>query len=161
MNDENLFTAYLNWWQNYVGSSVAVYSEFMKSYMDFTKSWLRSGTIVQLPQLNGTFGMASMVKGVDIIGANISGDKQITLYLRYTDNGIAPPITIQAGGVRFNFDIDVSRMFKSPFKLSGALSGSSKVDAGWKSPLEVTVELAGDFPTLNDVNVIGISLYKQ
>jgi hypothetical protein len=160
LNDENLFTAYLNWWQSYVGASVAMYSEFMKSYMDFTKSWMWPGTTTaQLPQLNGAFGMASMVKGVDIIGANKSGDKQITLYLRYTDNGIAPPISIQAGGI--NFDVDASRMFKAPFGLSGVLSGSSKVSAGWRSPLELKVELVGHFATLNDVNIVGISIQKQ
>jgi hypothetical protein len=160
MNGENLFTAYLNWWQSYVRASVATYSEFLKSYMNFTKSWLLPGTTTaQLPQLNGAFGMASMVKGVDIIGANKSGDKQITLYLRYTDNGIAPPISIQAGGI--NFDVDVSRTVKPPFKLSGVLSGSIKVSAGWRSPLEVKVELVGDYTTLNDVNIVGISIQKQ
>ena len=110
MNDENLLNAYLSWWKNYAGTWAAVYSEFMKSYMDFTKSWwLWPGTTTttQLPQLNGAFGMASMVKGVDIMGANISGDKQITLYLRFTDDGITPPLSIQAEGI--NFDVNVSR----------------------------------------------------
>ncbi|MDQ3848348.1 MAG: hypothetical protein M3261_05260, partial [Thermoproteota archaeon] len=66
---------------------------------------------------------------------------------------------IQAGGI--NFDVDVSRTFKPPFKLSGVLSGSSRVSAGWRSPLEVKVELVGDFTTLNDVNIVGISIQKQ
>lgn len=138
-----------------------MYNQFMRGYMDLTEGWLRSGTIAQLPQLNSVFGTASMVKGVDIIGANITGDKQITLYLKYNGNESAPPIIIQAGAVRFNFDVYVSSIYKTPFKLSWFLSGNSKVNAGWKSPLEVVVELVGDTITLNDGNIIGISVHNQ
>ena len=138
-----------------------MYNQFMRGYMDLTEGWLRSGTIAQLPQLNSVFGTASMVKGVDIIGANITGDKQITLYLKYNGNESAPPIIIQAGAVRFNFDVYVSSIYKTPSKLSWFLSGNSKVNAGWKSPLEVVVELVGDTITLNDGNIIGISVHNQ
>ena len=50
---------------------------------------------------------------------------------------------------------------KLHFKLSWILSGNSKVNADWKSPLAVAVELAGDTTTLNDVNIIGISVHRQ
>jgi hypothetical protein len=161
LNGENLFAATLNLWQNYTRAWIETYNEFMRGYMNLTKSWLRSETTAQLPQLNSVFGMASMVKGVDITGANVTGDKQITLYLRYNGNESAPPIIIQAGAVRFNFDVDVSSIYKTPFKLSWVLSGNSKVNADWKSPLAVAVELAGDTTTLNDVNIIGISVHRQ
>jgi hypothetical protein len=82
-------------------------------------------------------------------------------YIRYNGNESAPPIIIQAGAVRFNLDVDVSSIYKTPFKLSWVLSGNSKVNADWKSPLAVTVELAGDTTTLNDVNIIGISVHRQ
>ena len=129
--------------------------------MDLTEGWLRSGTIAQLPQLNSAFGTASMVKGVDILGANITVDKEITLYLKYNGNEGAPPILIQAGAVRFNFDVYFSSIYKTPFMLSWLLSGNSKVNSGWKSPLTVVVELVGDTITLNDVNIIGISVHNQ
>jgi hypothetical protein len=50
---------------------------------------------------------------------------------------------------------------KLHFKLSLVLSGNSKVNADWKSPLAVAVELAGDTTTLNDVNIVGISVHRQ
>ncbi|MDQ3873700.1 MAG: hypothetical protein M3258_08845 [Thermoproteota archaeon] len=56
----------------------------MKGYLDSTKAWWRSRIITQLPQINGALGIASMVRAVDdIIGANITGDKQIMLNLGY------------------------------------------------------------------------------
>lgn len=138
-----------------------MYNQFMRNYIDLTESWLYSGTIAQLPQLNSAFGTASMVKGVDIIGANITGDKQVTLYLKYNGKGIAPPLIIRAGAVRFNFDAYFSWIYKTPFKISWLLSGNSKVKAEWKSPLAVAVELVGDTITLNDVNIIGVSVHNQ
>jgi hypothetical protein len=92
LNGENFFATTLNLWQNYAQTWSEMYNQFMRSYMDLTEGWLRSGTIAQLPQLNSAFGTASMVKGVDIMGANITGDKQITLYLKYNGNeNSAPP----------------------------------------------------------------------
>jgi hypothetical protein len=162
LNGENFFATTLNLWQNYAQTWSEMYNQFMRSYMDLTEGWLRSGTIAQLPQLNSAFGTASMVKGVDIMGANITGDKQITLYLKYNGNeNSAPPIIIQAGAVRFNFDVYFSSIYKTPFKLSWLLSGNSKVNAEWKSPLEVVVELVGDTITLNDANIIGIGVHNQ
>jgi hypothetical protein len=161
LNDENLFAATLNLWQNYGQAWSEMYNQFMRNYIDLTESWLHSGTIAQLPQLNSAFGTASMVKGVDIIGANITGDKQVTLYLKYNGKGIAPPLIIRAGAVRFNFDAYFSWIYKTPFKISWLLSGNSKVKAEWKSPLAVAVELVGDTITLNDVNIIGVSVHNQ
>jgi hypothetical protein len=162
LNDENLFATTLSLWQNYGQAWSEMYDQFMRSYMDLTEGWLHSGTIAQLPQLNSAFGTASMVKGVDIIGANITGDKQITLYLKYNGNGSAPLIIIRAGAVRFNSDAYFSWIYKTSFKLSWLLSGNSKVNAGWKSPLAVVVELVGDTITLNDVSIIiGISVHNQ
>ena len=162
MNGENFFAATLNLWQNYGRAWIEMYNQFMRGYMDLTEGWLRSGTIAQLPQLNSAFGAASMVKGVDIIGANIIGDKHITVYLRYNGNEkSAPPIIIQAGAVRFIFDVYFSSIYKTPFKLPWLLSGNSKVNGGWKSPLAVEVELVGETITLNDVDIIGISVHNQ
>jgi hypothetical protein len=74
---------------------------------------------------------------------------------------VRPPIIIQAGAVRFNFDVYFSSIYKTPFKLSWLLSSNSEVNDGWKSPLEVVVELVGDTITLNDTNIIGISVHNQ
>jgi hypothetical protein len=42
---------------------------------------------------------------------------------------------------------------------SSTLSGKSKVDAEWKSPATVIIELAGN-STLDDANFIGIGVHK-
>ena len=52
-------------------------------------------------------------------------------------------------------------IYKTPFKLSWVISGISKVNADWKSPLAVAVQLSGDTTTLHDVNIIGISIRRQ
>jgi hypothetical protein len=62
--------------------------------------------------------------------------------------------------VHWDMSNDVSSIYKT-FKLSWVLSGNSKVNAVWKSPLAVAVELAGDTTTLNDVNIVGISVHRQ
>jgi hypothetical protein len=159
-SEKNLFADALNVWQNYNRACMAVYREFMNGYMDFTKNWLHLGT-TQVPQLYAAFGMASMVKGVEIVGANITGDRQITLYLRYVGKEITPSLNIQAGAIRFSFDIDYAPLlFKITYKPPRVLSGSSKVNTEWKSPLEAVVKLTGDNTTLNDANIIGISVHQ-
>jgi hypothetical protein len=47
-----------------------------------------------------------------IIGANITADKQITVSLRYKGNGSSPPITVEAGAVKFNL-ADFLSIFKA------------------------------------------------
>jgi hypothetical protein len=130
-----------------------------------------------------------MVNGVDIIGANVTADKEITVTLGYRGNGSSPAITVEAGAVKFNLS-DVLSIFKammmvwmrtgesgeginmsslleqsnnsfvkSSSKSSSTLSGKSKLNAEWKSPTTVIIELAGN-STLNDANFIGITVHK-
>jgi len=73
-NNENLFDASVSLWKNYSTAWIKAYNEFIKYYMNLTENWLHLGTAV--PQLNGALGAASMVNGVDIIGANVTADKQ-------------------------------------------------------------------------------------
>jgi hypothetical protein len=74
-NNENLFDANLSLWKNYSRAWIEAYDEFMKYYINLTETWLCLGTAAA-PRLNGALGVASMVNGVDIIGANVTADKQ-------------------------------------------------------------------------------------
>jgi hypothetical protein len=187
-SNENLFDASVSLWKNYSTAWIKAYNEFIKYYINLTENWLRLGTA---PQLNAAFGAASMVNEVDIIGANVSADKQITVSLRYRGNGSSPAITVGAGAVRFNLAdfLSISKPMmmmggmrsgvsgesinkpslleqsnnsfaKSSLKSSSlTLSGKSKLDADWKSPATVIIELEGN-TTLDDANFIGIRVHK-
>jgi hypothetical protein len=155
-NNENLFDASASQWKNYTRAWIEAYNEFIKYYTNFTENWLRLGTA---PQLNGALGVASMVNGVNIIGANITADKEITVTVGYRGNKSSPAITVEAGAVKFNLADVVSSSLKLSSKSSAALSGKSKLNSGWKSPVTLIIELAGN-PTLNDANFIGIRVHK-
>jgi hypothetical protein len=73
-NNENLFDATVILWNNYSTAWIEAYNQFIKYYINLTENWLRLGTA---PQLNAALGAASMVKEVDIMGANVTADKQI------------------------------------------------------------------------------------
>ena len=188
-NNENVFDASVSLWKNYSTAWIKAYNEFIKYYINLTENWLSLGTAA--PQLNGALGAASMAYGVDIIGANVTADKQITVSLRYRDNGSSPAITVEAGATRFNL-ADFLSIFK-PMMMGGmrsgvssesintpslleknnnntfakpslkssssTLSGKSKLDAEWKSPATVIIELAGN-STLDDANFIGIRVHN-
>ena len=187
-NKENLFDASLNVWKNYSTAWIKAYNEFIKYYINLTQNWLHLGTA---PQLNGALGAASMINEVDIIGANVTADKQITVSLRYRGDGSSPAITVEAGAIRFNL-ADFLSTFKPMMMIGGmrsgvsgesinmpslleqsnntfakpslkssslTLSGKSKLDAQWKSPATVVIELAGN-STLDDANFIGIRVHK-
>ena len=188
-NNENVFDASVSLWKNYSTAWIKAYNEFIKYYINLTENWLSLGTAA--PQLNGALGAASMAYGVDIIGANVTADKQITVSLRYRYNGSSPAITVEAGAIRFNL-ADFLSIFKPMMMGSGmrsgvssesintpslleqsnntfakpslkssssTLSGKSKVEAEWKSPATVIIELAGN-STLDDANFIGIRVHK-
>ena len=110
MNDHDLFMSTVNLWQNYTRIWIESYNEFMKRYITLTENWLQL-TITPARPLNSAFGMASMVQGVEIVGANITGDRQVTLHLRYSGDESAPALTIRAGAIRFNFVVDISSIF--------------------------------------------------
>jgi hypothetical protein len=187
-NNENLFFASLSLWKNYSTAWIKAYNEFIKYYINLTENWLSLGTAA--PQLNGALDAASMAYGVDIIGANVTADKQITVSLRYRGNGSSPAIMVEAGAIRFNL-VDFLSIFK-PMMMGGMRSGvssesintlslleqsnntfakpslkssssthsgKSKLDAQWKSPATVVIELAGN-STLDDANFIGIRVHK-
>ncbi len=189
-NNENLFDASVSLWENYSTAWIKAYTEFTKYYINLTENWLRLGTAA--PQLNGALGAASMINGVDIIGANVTADKQITVSLRYRGNESSPAIMVEAGAIRFNL-ADFLSTFKPMMMIGGmtsglngessinapslleqsnntfakpslkssssTLSGKSKLDADWKSPATVIIELAGN-TTLDDANFIGIRVHK-
>jgi hypothetical protein len=56
-----------------------------------------------------------------IIGANITADKQITVSLRYKGNESSPPITVEAGAVKFNL-ADFLSIFKAMMMMVGMRS---------------------------------------
>ncbi len=111
----------MNLWKNYSTAWIKAYNEFIKYYINLTENWLRLGTVA--PQLNGALGGASMVNEVDIIGANVTAEKQITVRLRYRGNESLPALTVEAGAVRFNL-ADFLSIFKS-MMMSGMRSGVS------------------------------------
>ena len=185
-NNEIVFDASVILWKNYSTAWIKAYNEFIKYYINLTENWLSLGTA---PQLNGALGAASMAYGVDIIGANVTADKQITVSLRYRGNGSSPAIMVEAGAIRFNL-VDFLSIFKpmmmggmrsgvsimeintpslleqsnnsfakSSLKSSSTLSGKSKLDAEWKSSATVIIELSGN-TTLDDTNFIGIRVHK-
>jgi hypothetical protein len=117
------------------------YNEFIKAYMGTTENWLR---VDKIPMLNSAFGVAGFVNGVDIVGANMTGDKQITVTLRYAGKGKAPSISLDAIAMKFD-------------DIYSKLTGSSKLESDWSSPCTKAIELSGNV-TLKDVNVIGIKV---
>jgi hypothetical protein len=117
------------------------YNEFIKACMSTTGNWLR---INKIPMLNSAFGVACFVNEVDIVGANITGDKQMTVTLRYTGKGKTPKISLDAIATKFD-------------DIHSKLTGSNKLESDWSSPCTKVIELSGN-PTLNDVNVIGIKV---
>jgi hypothetical protein len=117
------------------------YNEFIKAYIGTTENWLR---VDKIPMLNSALGVASFVNGVDIVGANITRDKQITVTLRYTGKGKSPNISVDAIAIKFN-------------DIHSKLTGGSKLEAEWSTPSTRTIELTGN-ASLNDVNVIGIKI---
>jgi len=68
LNNENVITL----WQNYSRACMEAYYEFVKACIGITENWLRFDKI---PMLNSALGIASFVNGVDIVGANTTGDK--------------------------------------------------------------------------------------
>jgi hypothetical protein len=137
LNNENVITL----WQNYSRAWMEAYNEFIKAYMGTTENWVR---IDKIPMLNSAFGIAGFVNGVDVAGANITGEKQITVTLRYTGKGKAPSISLDAIAIRFD-------------DIHSKLTGSSKLESDWSSPCAKIIELSGN-ATLNDVKVIGIKV---
>lgn len=121
-NNENLFDASLSLWKNFSTAWIKGYNEFIKCYINFTENWLRLGTAA--PQLNAALGAASMVNGVDVISANVTADKQITVSLRYRGNGSSPAITVEAGAIIFNL-ADFLSTFKPMMMIGGMRSGVS------------------------------------
>ena len=97
---------------------------------------------LDLPMLNSAFGVAGFVNGVDVVGTSITGDKQITVTLRYTGKGKAPNISLDAIAMKFD-------------DIHSKLTGSNKLESDWSSPCTKVIELSGN-ATLNDVKVIGI-----
>ena len=79
-NNEDLFDASVSLWKIYNIAWLEEYIEFINYYINLTENWLHLGTA---PQLNAALGAASMVNEVDIIGANVYADKQITVSLKY------------------------------------------------------------------------------
>jgi hypothetical protein len=136
LNNENVITL----WQNYSRAWMEAYNEFVKACIGTTENWLRVDII---PMLNSALGMASFVNGVDIVGANITGDKQITVTLRYTGKGKSPNISVNANAMKFDS--------------YSKLTGGSKLESDWSSPMTRTIELTGN-AILNDLNVIGIKI---
>jgi hypothetical protein len=118
-NNENLFDANLILWKNYSTAWIKAYNEFIKYYINMTENWLHLGTA---SQLNGALGAASMVNEVDIVGANVTADKQITVSLRYKGNGSSSAIMIEAGAMRFNL-ADFLSTFKPMMMIGGMRSG--------------------------------------
>jgi hypothetical protein len=55
--------------------------------------------------LNNAFGVVSMIDGVYVISSSISGDRQITIVLRYNGKGVgdSPNLTIEVGALKFEF----------------------------------------------------------
>lgn len=117
------------------------YSEFIRTCMGTAENWLR---VDKIPMLNSAFGVAGFVRGVDIIGANITGDKHITVTLKYTGKGNAPSVSLDASATKFS-------------DIHSKLTGSSKIESGWNSPCTKVIELAGS-AMLNDLNIIGIKI---
>jgi hypothetical protein len=128
-------------WHNYNKAWMEICNEFIKVYMNATESWLR---VNKIPTLNSAFGVACFVNGVDIVGANITGDKKMTVILRYTGKGKTPKISLDAIATKFD-------------NIYSKLTGSSKLESDWSSPRTEVIELSGN-ATLNDVNVIGIKV---
>ena len=135
LNNENVITL----WQNYSRAWMEAYNEFIKAYIGTTENWLR---VDKIPMLNSAFGVAGFVNGVDVIGASITGDKQITVTLRYTGKDKAPNISLDAIAMKFD-------------DIHSKLTGSGKLESDWSSPCTKVIELSGN-TTLNDVRVIGI-----
>jgi hypothetical protein len=127
-----------------------------------------------------------MVNSVDVIGSNITGDKQITIILRYSGKGSSPYLVIEVGAIKFEFqefspltmdminNITLDNLYSNfnwsnqdtkdspisyPFKKTVKLSGSSKINMGWSSPITVKVDLSGN-TTLNQTNLIGINIHN-
>ena len=128
-------------WHNYTKAWMEIYYEFIKACMSATESWL---SVNKIPMLNSAFGVACFVNGVDIVGANITGDKKMTVILRYTGKGKTPKISLDAIATKFD-------------NIHSKLTGSSKLESDWSSPRTEVIELSGN-ATLNDVNVIGIKV---
>lgn len=117
------------------------YNEFIKAYMGSAENWLR---VDKIPMLYSAFGIAGFVNGVDVVGANITGDKQITVTLRYAGKGKAPSISLDAIAMKFD-------------DIHSKLTGGSRLESDWNSPCTEVIELSGN-ATLNDVKVIGIKV---
>jgi hypothetical protein len=157
--------------------------DYFNGYINWTKKWLWHD---KNPSLNNAIGVVSMVNNVDVIGSNTTGDKQITIVLRYGGKGSSPDLMIDIGAIKFEFqefspptmdminNLMVDNLYSnfnwsnqdtidSPisfsFKEPLKLSGSSKINTGWTSPTTVKVDLSGN-TTLNETNLIGINIHN-
>jgi hypothetical protein len=170
-------------WQNYNKFWIESYFDYFNGYTNWIKKWLWHD---KNPSLNNAIGVVSMVNGVDVIGSNTTGDRQITIVLRYSGKGSSPDLIIDIGAIKFEFqefspptmdminnvmvdnlysnfnwsnqdtnDSSISFPFKKPIKLSG----SSKINMGWTSPITVKVDLSGN-TTLDETNLIGINIHN-
>jgi len=91
------------------------------------------------PGIHGT----SQVSGVQITGVTITGDKEISIDLRYTGlSGASPPVVIVASAL-------TNRTEESP------LEGSQILNIGWVSPASLTITVNGS-SSLYDANLVSV-----
>jgi putative lipoic acid-binding regulatory protein len=183
LNNYSLFSEYIKLWQNYNRFWIESYFDFFNGYTNWTKKWLWYGKNLSI---NHAFGVVNMVDDVDVVGSSITGDRQITVVLRYSGKGNSPNVAIEVGAMKFEFqefplmykDLMKNMMSENTFsnfnkldqdtneytmsylfKNPSELSGSSKIMMGWSSPNAVMVNLNGN-STLNELNLIGIRIHN-
>lgn len=127
------------------------------------------------PLMSGSTSSVSMVNGVTISAINASGGNKIITNLNYAGNGTAPSITVVATAIDIhakNLNSLMSTLLKGggvraartsstgAFQLPNILTGSNILNAGWKSPASVSVNLEGNTTRpLHNANMISVQVF--
>ncbi len=188
-NNENLFDASLSLWKNYSTAWIEAYNEFIKYYINLTENWLRLGTAApQLNAALGAASMVNGVDiiGTNVtaykqitVSLRYRGNGSsptITVEAGVIRFNLADFLSIfkpmmmigrmrsgvngESMNTRSLLEQSNNTFAKPSLKSSSStLSGKHKLDAQWKSPATVVIELAGN-STIDDANFIGIRVHK-
>lgn len=149
------------------GGDMAMDQMNMNNQSGMHQGSMSTSTMMEGMSIFSSEGM-SMVDDVKVIGVTISGDKEISVQLRYVGNGTAPGVTaavmthtrdmmsmmgsnscmnMMNNGMQGHENMMMTNDEGSNSMhqtMMAPTSGSNVLNAGWKSPSTITVKLQGN-----------------
>jgi hypothetical protein len=93
----------------------------------------------------------SLVNGIKSTWLIISSDNELSINLRYTGTGTAPPVSLFATALKGTNSLQLGAV--PSIQSYQRLTGSNVTNAGWVSPITIPIKLQGDV-SLYDADLI-------